>query len=206
MGAASVARSVNDCAHGSSRIRRWRWSPGAHGSPPESSWTRSAVGGTTPVTLGASRGSEPRVADSRRRRVACGRGAVSVPICRQALEVLLDSDVQPVGPSVLAQEFTNALWRLERRGVITLAESQKALTDFEVLPLALVESGQWVRGAIDIARQHSQPRIFDALYLACAHDRGAELWTCDRRFVASFGPGRPPNLRLCPDDWTGAGV
>ena len=31
-------------------------------------------------------------------------------------------------------------------------------------------------------------------------DLRCDLWTCDRKFVASFGGLRPSNLKLCPDD------
>ena len=39
-----------------------------------------------------------------------------------------------------------------------------------------------------------------AVYVACGAEFGADVWTRDGTFVRSFGNGRPPLLRLFPDD------
>lgn len=97
-------------------------------------------------------------------------------------------------PQVLIQELTNAAWKLERRGLLTGDDADSALARFEALGLEYVDSLYWPRRALTFARRFNQPRIFDA------EDLDAELWTCDRRFVTSFGNHRPSRLRLCPDD------
>ena len=107
------------------------------------------------------------------------------------------ADVELVCPEILRQEFANAAWKLERRGLLNPDDVDGWL---DRLGITFVEVPEYVRTALATARRFGQPRIFDAIYLACADDLGAELWTCDRRFVNSFGPERPPNLKLCPDN------
>jgi predicted nucleic acid-binding protein len=103
-------------------------------------------------------------------------------------------------PQLLTQEVTNSAWKLERRGLLTRDDVDSVLARFARLGIELVDSPGSPRRALAIARRFTQSRIFDAIYLACAEDLDAELWTCDRRFVASFGNHRPSCLRLCPDD------
>ncbi|MBI5948099.1 MAG: type II toxin-antitoxin system VapC family toxin [Chloroflexi bacterium] len=83
---------------------------------------------------------------------------------------------------------------------MTAADFESAVRDFDALSIQLVDSAEWVDRALVIARRFDQSNIFDAMYLACAEDLDAELWTCDRRFAASFGPSRPQRLLLCPAD------
>jgi len=117
-----------------------------------------------------------------------------------AREILLDIEFELLAPAVLRQEFTNAVWHLERRRVMIGSEADTALAEFERLPILFMNADSWVPRALAMARRYDQPRIFDAIYLACAEDLGVDLWTCDRRFVQSFGADRPPRLKLCPDD------
>jgi len=101
---------------------------------------------------------------------------------------------------VAGQEFVKAVWKLERRGVATSVEVNRAIEQFWRLDAKYVDSRDWPIHSLAIARRYRQARMFDAIYLACAEDLGAELWTCDRRFVLSFGGERPGMLKLCPDD------
>jgi predicted nucleic acid-binding protein len=119
-------------------------------------------------------------------------------------ELLLEATgrVQLVEPAILFQEFANAAWLLQRRGLLLATEVDRRLAELEAMPLQVIDDPGWVARALAVARRFGQPRIFDAIYLACADDLGAELWTCDRRFVNSFGAARPANLKLCPDDVT----
>ncbi len=106
-------------------------------------------------------------------------------------------------PAILRQEFFNAAWRAERRGLLPAAGLDTVLRDFDALPIEFVDSPDWVGRALAVARRFDQPNIFDAIYLACAEDLDADLWTCDRRFVASFGADRPQRVFLCPVDVAG---
>lgn len=72
------------------------------------------------------------------------------------------------------------------------------LVDWDAMALEYVESAAWVRRALETARRYRQPRIFDAIYLACAEDLDAELWTCQQplrsvlRRCVSGGPQARP--------------
>ncbi|MFN0148973.1 MAG: type II toxin-antitoxin system VapC family toxin [Dehalococcoidia bacterium] len=108
--------------------------------------------------------------------------------------------IELFAPTILRQEFANAAWKLERRGRITRDEVDIWIATLDEMGITFVEQIRYIPTALATARRFGQPRIFDAIYLACADDLGAELWTCDRRFVNSFGAERPSNLKLCPDD------
>lgn len=117
-----------------------------------------------------------------------------------AARLLYDPSKELVAPSILRQEFTNAVWRLQRRGSLTAEQADNSLREFGYIPMEIVDAEGWIPRALAITRRFDQPRIFDAIYLACAEDLGVDLWTCDRRFVQSFGRERSPLLKLCPDD------
>ncbi|MGI8925082.1 MAG: type II toxin-antitoxin system VapC family toxin [Tepidiformaceae bacterium] len=103
-------------------------------------------------------------------------------------------------PQLARQEFVNAVWRLERRGVISRVGANVALGHFARLSARYVDSPAWIDKTLATARLFGQPRIYDAIYLICAEELDADLWTADRRFVASFGSARPARVRLLPDD------
>jgi predicted nucleic acid-binding protein len=44
--------------------------------------------------------------------------------------------------------------------------------------MTYIDSDVWVEQGLDTARRYRQPRIYDAIYLACAEEMGLELWTC----------------------------
>lgn len=104
-------------------------------------------------------------------------------------------------PDLLRQEIANASLRLERRGLATSGQAEAVLQALvDDIAVTFLHDPSWVVRAIAVARRFAQARIYDAIYLACAEDLGAELWTRDRRFAESFGDARPPLLRLYPDD------
>ncbi len=117
-----------------------------------------------------------------------------------ALEAVTAARGSIVAPTILYQEFVNAGYRLERRTAISSAALDRAIRAFDALQIEFIWDDEFVRRALEIARAHRQTQIFDAIYLACAEDLGFDLWTCDRRFVQSFGRERSALLKLCPDD------
>jgi predicted nucleic acid-binding protein len=103
-------------------------------------------------------------------------------------------------PSILWQEYLNGLFRLERRGIATSEAIDRSVEWFNGLATRYLDERAWRAQSLAIARRFRLSRIYDAIYYVCAEDLGAELWTCDRRFVAAFGDERPGWLKLCPDD------
>lgn len=106
---------------------------------------------------------------------------------------------QLFAPSIMRGEFYSAVLKLERRGNHDRMLSDASIAGFESLGIEHLSHDDWVPRAFAYARRH-QHSVFDAIYLACAEDLDAELWTCDARFVRSFGADRPARLKLCPDD------
>ena len=103
-------------------------------------------------------------------------------------------------PMILRQEFYNAVRRAENRRLVTTSEADTALLHFETLGIDFSYDDSWVPRALALSRQFGQSGIFDGVYLMCADDLGADLWTADARFVRSFGDRRPANLRFAPED------
>ena len=92
------------------------------------------------------------------------------------------------------------MFRGERQGNLAPDEAEQVLGELFSLPIEYSWDPEWLPRARRIALRFRQPNIFDAIYLVCADDLRCDLWTCDRKFVASFGALRPTNLKLCPDD------
>jgi predicted nucleic acid-binding protein len=104
------------------------------------------------------------------------------------------------GPTVLRQEFYNAVHRGVRRGTMSADAAVRCITRFTDANIQESYQPEWIARAYEVAQRFRQPRIFDAIYYVCAEDLGVELWTADRKFVETFGLDRPGWLRLCPDD------
>ncbi len=119
---------------------------------------------------------------------------------------LLSQPAALFAPPVLEQEFTTLTWRLELRGSASETECSAVLRAFAAFDIAVAAPVDSVARALAVARRFKQPAIFDALYFVCAEALSAEMWTCDRRFVRSFGKSRPPWLYLIPEDIVAARV
>ncbi|MEX0784217.1 MAG: type II toxin-antitoxin system VapC family toxin [Dehalococcoidia bacterium] len=105
-------------------------------------------------------------------------------------------------PPFLRLEFHNTLLKLERRGLLEPEDAEAIRERFDGLDVAFLDDDNWSGRALAAARRFRQSGIYDAVFLACAEDLDADLWTCDARFVRSFGRQRPARLKLCPDDVT----
>ena len=103
-------------------------------------------------------------------------------------------------PEVLIQEVLNGVHRAERRNLLSRDAADEVVRKFFALGIETMSAVPFVERARRMAREYRQPSIFDAVYLVCAKELGAEMWTCDRKFAASFAGERPALLRVCPDD------
>lgn len=128
-----------------------------------------------------------------------GRGLLPGQFLPEAAELLLPTE-DIVLPDLFQQESLNLIFRAERRGLVPLDEAASLRSRLAALKCTYVRTQPFLDRAYEIARRFRQPDIYDAIYLVCAQDLDADLWTCDRKFVASFGAHRPANLKLCPDD------
>lgn len=101
--------------------------------------------------------------------------------------LLEQSGVTWSAPRILRQEFYNAVRRLETRRKVDRQAADWAIGVFEGINVTLLDRPDWIERALATSRRFNQSGIFDAIYLACADDLGAELWTYDGSFVRSFG-------------------
>lgn len=83
-------------------------------------------------------------------------------------------------PSILPTECMSALWRLDRAGVITEAQSRGAIGALAHWPVTLVDPQILVERAW---RHRHSVRIADAFYVACAELLELPLLTSDRRLA-----------------------
>jgi predicted nucleic acid-binding protein len=115
-------------------------------------------------------------------------------------ETVLQQMARPFAPAMIRLEFYNTVHRLLRRGSLTFEEAEARRAKFEDFDIVLLDDRSWAQRASAVSRRYNQSHIYGAIYLACAEDLDAELWTCDARFVRSFGTQRPARLKLCPHD------
>lgn len=100
----------------------------------------------------------------------------------------------PIAPDLMISECGNVFWRRCRQGDITPEEATESLTDLLALNVLLVPTSSLVQSALRLALQH-QRTVYDALYLALAHERDCPLITADERFFNAVG-SQFPNLQL----------
>ncbi len=127
------------------------------------------------------------------------RGLIQSQLLPEA-EHLLGWGGEVVVPTLFMQETLSAIFKAERRGNVSSESADEARIRLGGLRHESLEPARFLDRAYEIALRFRQSDIYDAVYLVCADDVGAELWTCDRKFVASFGRQRPANPKLCPDD------
>lgn len=92
-----------------------------------------------------------------------------------------------VAPYLLQVEFRAAARSLERRGLMSRAEGERAISLFRLPPIRYSWDEVWPDRVMDIARSIGASRIYDSLYLACAEANEATLYTCDASFVRACG-------------------
>lgn len=106
-----------------------------------------------------------------------------------------------VGPAMVWAEVGSVLMKKTRMGVLLPSEAQDLWGVLMRLPIELVETPGLRWRAWDIARQHSLPTLYDALFLACTELAPAsegiarEFWTADKEFLRRLGSKRPDYVR-----------
>lgn len=120
---------------------------------------------------------------------------------QQAQHLLRDARLKGItliGPPLLVYEVETILQRqlaLQRASVAAVDASLRA---FYELNVQLVSQPGMVDRARQIARQHTQDHIYDALYCALAELRKCEYWTADRTFYEAVR-GKLAYVRYLPN-------
>ena len=98
-------------------------------------------------------------------------------------------DVALLVPELALAEIGQVLKKKEEAGFLTSSECDEILDAVLGLPLDVVGHRDILRAAIDVSRDRSLT-VYDALFLALALDRRAELTSADKRLSAAFAAER----------------
>jgi predicted nucleic acid-binding protein len=112
---------------------------------------------------------------------------------RAAALVANNSGDALVGPLHLASEVTNAIYQQLRRAdnSLTEHEAHAALEQFLAYGIQLLTPPELYPRALAFARAHGLRAVYDSLYVILAEAVGMEMWTDDRRLLATVGPAAP---------------
>lgn len=133
-------------------------------------------------------------------RVLCLDSSVLIPYLtpeeysEKAEALLLEAisgSLRMVAPSFAWAEVGSVLRKKVRRGLLTLNESLACFEDFQQLPIEFIDHADLRTKTWAIAAQHDLSTLYDAAFLACSEDCGAEFWTADQTLINSLSP--------CPD-------
>ena len=88
---------------------------------------------------------------------------------------------EPVAPSLLWLETSNALLTGIRRSRWSGADADAAYARLERIPLRRADSARDQARAFELARRYDNWPVYDMVYVALAERLGAELLTADQR-------------------------
>ncbi len=102
-----------------------------------------------------------------------------------------------IAPDLMLSEASNALWKIQRRGLLAGGEPLVMLDRLVAADLEIVACAPAIhRQALALATRLDHP-AYDCLYLALALSRGAALATADARFARVLRrDGALPEARL----------
>ncbi|MFN8559935.1 MAG: type II toxin-antitoxin system VapC family toxin [Dehalococcoidia bacterium] len=103
---------------------------------------------------------------------------------------------QPVAPPVLAYDLANVLFQQVRRGMFTLDDAERLLSDLLDLVVIVPFEREDVVEALRIADQQLQRTAYDSQYAALAQRLGCDYWTADDEFYAVIVAAMPFAHRL----------
>lgn len=97
--------------------------------------------------------------------------------------------IQPIAPSLILPEITNAFYKRVTRGEIDLTTAMKALHIVLGFGIEIREEPGIHSRAMELAHQLKRPNPYDCHYLTLSEIHHCLLWTGDERFYNSVkGP------------------
>jgi predicted nucleic acid-binding protein len=90
-------------------------------------------------------------------------------------------------PDLILVEVGNALWKHQRRGVLSSPDYVDAVEALRVAPITLTPIADLLQAAARIAAELDHP-LYDCLYLALAMREGFPLVTDDQRLLKTAAP------------------
>ena len=97
----------------------------------------------------------------------------------------LSSETTLLIPELALAEFAQVLWKKEQAGYLTSTEVDEIMSAFLDLPLEIFGHYDILSEGLSLARRYSLS-VYDALFLALAGNRKAELVTADQRLKDVF--------------------
>ena len=101
----------------------------------------------------------------------------------------MERDYKVVAPALLGYEVASALRRKVARGSLSREDAKRSLETALSLDLELVDPGQHLLQALDLAAELQRPSLHDAAYLALAKILQCEFWTADESLYSAIKPG-----------------
>jgi predicted nucleic acid-binding protein len=93
--------------------------------------------------------------------------------------------IQPIAPSLILPEITNALYKRVTRGEINVMTAIEALHIVLDFGIEIREEPGLHSKAMELAHQLKRPNTYDCHYLALSEIHQCPLWTGDERFYNS---------------------
>lgn len=97
----------------------------------------------------------------------------------------LSAETTLIIPELALAEFAQVLWKKEQAGYLTPSEVDEIISAFLDLPLEVFGHIDIISDALSLARRHVLS-VYDALFLALAGNRNAELVTADQSLKHAF--------------------
>ena len=93
-----------------------------------------------------------------------------------------NGQIQLLAPDYILVECANVLWKYARQTQTPESDVREAFQVIRRLGVELVPQVLLLEAALSLALEHKQP-VYDALYLALAHQENAALITADERLA-----------------------
>lgn len=99
-----------------------------------------------------------------------------------------------IAPPHMPVEVVNTIRQKVRRGEITPADAEDALSAFLALPVNIATPEGLYESSLLLAQRFDRPTVYDTHYVALAQIAGCEFWTADKKLLNALG-GRLPFVK-----------
>jgi len=99
-----------------------------------------------------------------------------------------------IAPPHMPVEVVNTIRKKVRRGELTPAEGEDALSAFLALPVSISLPDGLHEAAFLIAQRFDRPTVYDTYYVALAEIAACDMWTADQKLLNALG-GRLPFVK-----------